>query len=232
MHQTLTPSTEQAPTHPVERLSPERAERDRKLEALFGVDLSFVQNDLQIFHHDPEKGVDGLLHTLIGDQHGGFHAESASTLLKLDGPENLSPTKVDRTTSHLPSKRRRAFRQYPFEPHGAQVTVEGRKKLGVIGGTRKGVVNSMFPAEYDPTAIVRSIAIAYDNMNMEEAERRSTPDGDILLAQGQTTMLDEETKMTINMHLDPYTKKIMSAYPQLSNNGARRMAKSAYNNLL
>lgn len=190
---------------------------------LFGTDLDYLKDSgsFDIFDNDKDSGISALKHILIGDEAGGFHSTASVQLLGLNHPSRLEKTMVDK--SHLAgknAKKRRDYREFPFEPYSAHVIIGGMRKLMAqrpdSSGNSKEVVNGMYPNEYDPVAIVRTINVAYKNIDTSCDKTILLSDGSeaILNDSGTSLLLDGETTVNIVMILSKTTRKVISAYPK------------------
>lgn len=209
-----------------------------QLSRLFDTDLEYLKSNgsLDLFYYDDTY--DGLMHTLIGDDSGGFHSESAAQILGLNHPSVKNKTMVDRWhLSHKNTKERRDYRERPFEPFGARVVIDGILKTKYKpseDGTHLPITNSMYPSEYDPTAVVQTVAIAYKNIDPEQDIVSVTPNGTkiILNDSGWVPMLDGSSRMRVYMMLDSQTRKVMSAYPETVRKGYMNLSDTEADKLL
>jgi len=190
---------------------------------LFGTDLDYLieSGSFDIFDSDRDTETSALKHILIGDIDGGFHSSAAVQLLGLNHPSRLGKTMIDK--AHLSgknAKKRRDYRELPFEPFSAHVVVGGMRKLIAQrpdeSGISKDIVNSMFPTEYDPVAVVRTINMAYKNIDQTTDRTILLQDGTeaVFNDSGTSLLLDGNTQVNIVMLLDPATRKIITAYPK------------------
>ncbi len=210
-------------------------DREAMLRDLLSVDYDqAVQEGLiDMFQVDAATGNDGLLHTLTGGvvttTHGGivpegFHHEPSAKAVwphVTNGSGSKPVTYVDR--SHLESansSERAKYREFPFEPYQGQVVIGGLKKYSVHKNAETGEAklapakNTMFPKEYDEYMVLRSVKEAYDNRDRENEFTSKDVDGhDVIVAQGDSIMMDGKSKMPIRLVLDAQTGKIRTAIP-------------------
>lgn len=193
------------------------AQRQALLGDLLGTDYDYAHEAglLDMFDYRPEIGRDPLLHILTGElktnEHGdilpeGYHHEPSAR-----HPETV----VDR--QHMldgDNHHRKKYREKPFEPYQARVTIEGfRKHTAVV---KKGVTESvpvsnvMFPKEYDALVVLQAIRQARETR--DKSLDKPGRDGAIV-ATGYATMLDGETRMSIRMILDGQNEKVITAHP-------------------
>lgn len=203
-------------------------DRTIALQQLFGTDLEFLQKngDLDSFAYSPESGQDGLLHTLIGFEDGGFHSESAVDTLQANDQTTglVEGTFVDRlSVEGKKSKHRQLYQERLFEPYSANIFIRGVGKTALkqVEGSEEVefIRNGMYPKEYDPTAIVRSINIAYAARDREQYAVVPSAKGDVITVTGFAPMLNGEARMPIRFFLDPVTEKIITAFPLVDRKG-------------
>lgn len=214
-----------------------RATQEPILRTLLGTDYDHTINSglIDMFHYDSESNTDGLIHTLIGDETGGFHSEAAQTLLR-NNPETaylVSGTEVDR--DHLlqkNSKERRPFFEIPYEPSTAKISIDGLAKTAVRKKGEGSVIidaaNSMYPKEYDVVTTLHAIRQAMESRDPNSDDFIASPHGDVIVNNtGEATMLDGVTKMPIRLVLDPNSKKIITAIPQPKSAGRMKLQPEA-----
>lgn len=204
--------------------------RNAILSQLFGTDLDYAKDSglIDAFVYDPkEGGYDGILHTLIGDEYGGFHSESAVRLLN-ENPKTASlvrGTAVDR--AHLigkPSSKARDFVERPFEPYLARVEVNGKPKVTLTPeGNVRGINNSMYPKEYDPLATLQGVVHAWRHRDIYKDELRPSPFGDVVHNLGKLPLLDGVAEAPITLWMNPSSSKIVTAFPQSDRRGFMRL---------
>jgi hypothetical protein len=223
----LSPDTLQEIVHSIETPDTYTGFTPDEEVRLFGTDLDYLKESgsFDIFDNDKDSATGALKHILIGDDVGGFHSTAAVQLLGLNHPSRREKTMVDK--AHLlnkNAKKRRDYREFPFEPYSARVIIGGMRKLMAQrpdnSGSSKEVVNGMFPNEYDPVAIVRTINMAYKNVDSAYDKTILLSDGSeaVLNDSGTSLLLDGETKVNIVMILDKTTRKVITAYPKNKHN--------------
>jgi hypothetical protein len=186
-----------------------------------------------MFYYNPETGDDGLIHTLAGNvvkgEGGatlveGFHHAPSGELVgpvmaKEDAGELLTTMVDTEYPATLRSKKREAFKHYPLEPSRSKVAIAGLVKQAIREDPETGekslspAKNSMFPDEYDPLAVMQSIRQAKDDPNRTEVMAKDDRGGDVIVAEGNATLMDGKTFMPIRMTLDPATHKVKTAIP-------------------
>ncbi len=256
MTETLTNTNFPAPeSAPVFNVPPELAfqpsQREGTLRNLLGTDYDYANQIglIDMFQYDPATGEDGLMHTLTGlvvtgeDEARvamGFHHEPSARLLWETGwqyPDQtvpLAPTRVDRSHLEDANARTRAeFKELPFEPYKARVTIDNVRKLGTglpdADGVRPVVESKtlMYPKEYDPMAVLQTIRIAYGGRDASTEQPLQDHYGrPVIVSEGTAPMLDGVTPMRIRFVLDPQTNKIITAIP-LTKPGALKLSPDA-----
>jgi len=242
------------PTPPAEAMTG-HTDRDAVIRELLPYDYDFAKEKglIDMFYYDPNTGEDGLMHTLGGNLRTaptgafvaeGFHHEPSAeavwpTVTTKNGAQLV--TRVDR--SHLEtanSQERAKYREFPLEPYQGQVVINGLRKMAAhrdeVTGETKLVPakNTMFPSEYDALVVMQSVKSAYETRDRTKEIRSKNVDGkDVIVAQGNATLLDGKSQMPIRLILDAETEKVMSAIPVTKRKpGIMKLTKEAADQLI
>jgi hypothetical protein len=212
-----------------------------QLRSLFPYDHEYVRDSglLDIFYCDKSKGLNGLLHTLVGvtisDGYGGVKVEGFHHGPSAEALAPISPWERNRYGDAVPMTRVTTQEEIPnpdaaqskkyqhnrFEPENARVKVAGYDKVTLdtdpVTGERtliRPVKNSMYPSDYNTLAVLLTIKAAYDGRD-ESADKvsRSAGLGDVLVNDAQVQLIDGKSTMKIRLVMDPTTKKIHTAIP-------------------
>ncbi|MES2971742.1 MAG: hypothetical protein V4702_05470 [Patescibacteria group bacterium] len=171
------------------------------------------------FFYDETSGEDGLLHVLSGEMVAGPDGASLPMGFHHEPSAIDSRTFVDRQHLELEvssSDHRRRYREFPYEPYPAHVVIEGLRKVRVAtadDGTKEiaPAKSHMFPKEYDPLAVMKTVVAARDNR--DTSTDVLDPENQVIVARGSAIVLDGQTKMDIGLILEPASGKIRSAFP-------------------
>lgn len=209
--------------------------REEQLHKLLPYDFEYAEKSglVDMFYYNPETGEDGLTHTLAGNVVSG---EGGASLVEgfhhAPSGELVGPIKVEETSGKvlttgvdaehvatLRSKKREAYKHYPLEPYRAKVAVAGLTKYAIREDTKTGeksiapAKNSMFPDEYDALAVMQAVRQAKDDPNGTEYLSKDDRGQDIIVSEGNATLMDGKTQMPIRVMLDPATRKVKTAIP-------------------
>ncbi len=199
--------------------------RDEKLRALLGTDYEFAKQQglIDMFKYDPNSGQDGLMHLLTGNlttspdggeiAEGFHHLASAQILQAAEiGAHDTYTEPVD--TTNASSEHKKYYRRFPYEPYRTPVVISGKPKMGMTRDKTgvKRADNSMFPDEYDPLTILRTIQMARDNRDTEQDNLVERPDGWLIVNTSKVPMLDGEHELKIRLVMDDQ-EKIITAIP-------------------
>lgn len=225
----LPPLQEGLETHPL------IGDRTEILKTLLPYDYEYALDSglIDLFDHNPQTGVDGLLHTLAGSIDtgaggskiaSGFHHEESGRIwgqVLDDQGARRWLTRVDR--DHLEqanSATRRQYRERLAEPYLAHVVVKGQAKVSISKDpetqkvTLEPVKSSMYPKEYDALAVMQAVRIAYENRNPTEDQISVDHAGNkVLVGQGTVPLIDGKTPMPIRLIINPNNMKVITAVP-------------------
>ncbi|HSX32580.1 MAG TPA: hypothetical protein VLF43_04920 [Candidatus Saccharimonadales bacterium] len=213
--------------------------REAVLRKLLPLDYDYAKQSglIDMFTYDPERGEDGLLHTLAGNLRtgkdggvipGGYHheasADAAWPAVKNEQTGEAQPsTYVDR--SHMKganSDRRRRYKEWPLEPYATQVVLNGLVKYEERQDPNTGAIvaaparNAMFPKEYDALAVMQTIRSAMENRDPVN-DRKSVSDigEQVLVNDSGALLMDGKTVMPVRLVMDGDGKRVKTAMPIL-----------------
>lgn len=230
-----------APQSP-ERVTAVTGSREAVLRQLLPYDYEYAKESglIDLFHYDPDKGEDGLLHTLAGDlrtsmngsmvSEGYHHEESGEqvwpSVLTSEGPR--PSTRVDRShLEDLTPKRRAKYEEFPLAPYAAQVVIGGIRKFAIHVDQKTGekklspASNSMFPKEYDALATMQSVRIAYDKPETQEQILAHEGNSEDFFVKTAVPLMDGKSSMQVGLAIDGQSKKVISAFPILGKKSDR-----------
>ena len=220
--------------------------RDEVLRQLLPYDYDYAQQEglIDLFYYNPLTGADGLIHTLAGDKKAvpmpetekqgeannglveGFHHEPSGEIVWptiVDENGAYPSTRVDRSAlGAMTGKKRKKFKEYPFEPYTApRVVIKGLVKYSLQPDAanpedrKVPVRNSMYPNEYDTLAVMQAIKQAYLSRDpAEDIDIGVSESGmKMLLAEGHAVLIDGKTPMRIRMILEADSKRVLTAIP-------------------
>jgi hypothetical protein len=195
------------------------AERDEVARNLLGTDYQYAKDQglIDMFYVDPITGSDGFKHVFLGDVYhtengekivSGFHHAESST-----DPSTYLRHELAATEAKNPNK----YIKRPFEPYqGYGPVIHGVEKISteleIITNALKVIkgTSNMFPSEYDCLAVLIAIKHATDDPEAKITEARNP---NFFRQEGGALMVDNKTKMRIQIVRQKDTGKIVSAFP-------------------
>lgn len=195
---------------------------------------------IDMFEYDPDRGLDGLLHTLAGDVStgssggiipGGFHHEESGALawgeVRTNNGSKRFITRVDR--DHLvdaDAKGRRKYLERLGEPYLARIAIGDRPKYAAHEDPKTGEItleaakNTMYPKEYDALAVLQAIRIAFEGRDPANDRMATASTGQtVIVNESEVPLIDGKSAMTIRLVIDAATNKIKTAIPVIKKKG-------------